>query len=340
MMIRRRGFTLIELIVVLTLIGILVGLALPEFRNSIKRTKETVLKEDLFTIRKLINQYYLDKGKYPLTLQALVEEGYLWQIPLDPLTKSATTWVEMAAAQPRVHAGQLGVIRLGLRPKPSTALFTTRGDDQRPSCWTVPATVRPAATYDHVMLSSHSPSASWSPCRSGNQLRREKGGSVFRGNQYVEAERRIQLKNPGRFPATLEELEEERFIRKLFRDPMSPTGEWNVVLVMGGFARGGSGGAQGPGQRPGGGPGGSFGQTRGASQAPIVQRVLVAPESALESVQNALILGVVSSSTRRSIRIYNDQESYDKWLFFYGLDPKKPPEIVYWGKSEDEDDRP
>jgi len=173
------------------------------------------------------------------------------------------------------------------------------------------------------------------------QLRREKEEElIFRGSQYVEAVRRFQLKNPGRFPATLEELEEERFIRKLFRDPMSPTGEWNVVLVMGGFARGGSGGAQGPGQRPGGGPGGSFGQTRGASQAPIVQRVLVAPESALESVQNALILGVVSSSTRRSIRIYNDQESYDKWLFFYGLDPKKPPEIVYWGKSEDEDDRP
>lgn len=113
MRIRRRGFTLIELIVVLTLIGILVGLALPEFRNSIKRAKETILKEDLFIFRKLIGQYYQDKGKYPLTLQALVEEGYLRSMPEDPLTKSATTWVEIRE-QPSLEdympTGQLGVV--------------------------------------------------------------------------------------------------------------------------------------------------------------------------------------------------------------------------------------
>jgi general secretion pathway protein G len=115
MMIRRRGFTLIELIVVLTLIGILVGLALPEFRNSIKRAKETVLKEDLFIFRKLIDQYYQDKGKYPLTLQALVDEGYLRLMPQDPITKSATTWVEIRE-QPSLEdympTGQLGVINV------------------------------------------------------------------------------------------------------------------------------------------------------------------------------------------------------------------------------------
>jgi general secretion pathway protein G len=110
---RRRGFTLIELIIVLTLIGILVGLALPEFRNSVKRTRETVLKEDLFILRKLIDQYYQDKGKYPLTLQTLVDEGYLRRIPEDPITKSATTWVEIRE-QPSLEdympTGQLGVI--------------------------------------------------------------------------------------------------------------------------------------------------------------------------------------------------------------------------------------
>ena len=178
------------------------------------------------------------------------------------------------------------------------------------------------------------------------QLRREKEAElIFRGNQYVEAVRLFQLKNPGRFPATIEELEEGNFIRKLFRDPMSSTGEWNVVLFAGAagggaFASGTSPG-RGPGQGPGrGGPGGQRALARSSGQTQSIQRVLVAPESALASIQNPLILGVVSSSTRASIRVYNDQESYDKWLFFYGLDPKKPPEIVYWGKSEDEDERP
>jgi hypothetical protein len=163
------------------------------------------------------------------------------------------------------------------------------------------------------------------------QLRRDKEEElIFRGNQYVEAVRRFQLKNPGRFPASFEDLEEERYLRKHFLDPMTPTGEWNVVLVP----TGALGGRQGMGERPGGG----FAPARGVGQGQGMQRVLVAPESALESIQNPMIIGVVSSSTRRSIRIYNDQESYDKWLFFYGLDPKRPPEIVYWGKSED--DRP
>ena len=188
------------------------------------------------------------------------------------------------------------------------------------------------------------------------QLRREKEEElIFRGNQYVEAVRLFQLKNPGRFPATLEELKEERYIRQLFRDPMSPTGEWNVVLFMGGIGSGGMGGVRAPrgapGRGPGQDPGSSFGQgpgqvtgsplsqTRGFGQTQSLQRVLVAPESALASIQNPLILGVVSSSTRDSVRVYNDQKSYDKWLFFYGQDPKKPPEIVYWGKSEDEDER-
>ncbi len=90
-----RGFTLIEIIIVFTLIGILVGLGLPQYTNSVKRAREVILKEDLFQMRKLINQYYTDKGKYPVSLQTLVDEQYLRSIPIDPITKSSQTWVEV-----------------------------------------------------------------------------------------------------------------------------------------------------------------------------------------------------------------------------------------------------
>jgi general secretion pathway protein G len=92
---REKGFTLIELIIVITIIGILVGLGLPQFKNATKRAREATLKENLFTLRKLINQYQVDKGYYPQSLQTLVEEEYLFRIPVDPITKSADTWVEI-----------------------------------------------------------------------------------------------------------------------------------------------------------------------------------------------------------------------------------------------------
>jgi general secretion pathway protein G len=89
------GFTLIEIIIVFALIGILVGMGLPQYQTAAKRAREAVLKEDLFQFRKLIDQYYQDKGKYPASLATLVEEKYLRTIPVDPMTKSATTWVEV-----------------------------------------------------------------------------------------------------------------------------------------------------------------------------------------------------------------------------------------------------
>ncbi len=92
---REKGFTLIEMIIVFTLIGILVGLGLPQYKYATKRARESVLKENLFQLRKLINQYYVDKGKYPFTLQDLVEEEYLRRIPVDPMTKSSETWIEV-----------------------------------------------------------------------------------------------------------------------------------------------------------------------------------------------------------------------------------------------------
>jgi general secretion pathway protein G len=92
---RRNGFTLIEMIIVFALIGILVGLALPQYQNALKKARENVLKEDLFNFRKLIDQYYSDKGKYPASLQSLVDDKYLRAIPVDPITRKADTWVEV-----------------------------------------------------------------------------------------------------------------------------------------------------------------------------------------------------------------------------------------------------
>ncbi len=92
---RTRGFTLIELVIVLALIGILVGMGIPQFKTSIRRGKEAVLKENLHTLRVLLNQYYMDKKKYPMTLQTLVDEKYLLRIPQDPITDSAESWVEV-----------------------------------------------------------------------------------------------------------------------------------------------------------------------------------------------------------------------------------------------------
>jgi len=90
-----RGFTLIEMVIVLALIGILVGVGIPQFKNSLKRGKEAVLQENLHTLRVMLNQYYIDKKKYPMTLYSLVDEGYLHTMPKDPITGSNETWEEV-----------------------------------------------------------------------------------------------------------------------------------------------------------------------------------------------------------------------------------------------------
>ena len=83
------------MMIVFALIGILVGLGIPQYTNATKRAREAVLKEDLFLMRKLIGQYYLDNDQYPASLQTLVDDGYLYKIPVDPITRTAESWLEV-----------------------------------------------------------------------------------------------------------------------------------------------------------------------------------------------------------------------------------------------------
>jgi general secretion pathway protein G len=92
-----RGFTLVELLVVISLISILAAMGLVQYKNSITRTQEATLKTDLFRMRDAIDQYYADKGKYPASLDSLVSDGYLRKLPQDPITKSADSWQTVPA---------------------------------------------------------------------------------------------------------------------------------------------------------------------------------------------------------------------------------------------------
>ena len=82
----RRGYTLVELIIVMAIISILVSIAIPIYQKSIVRTKESLLKNNLFTLRTVIDEYTFDKQKAPQALQDLVREGYLRAVPFDPIT--------------------------------------------------------------------------------------------------------------------------------------------------------------------------------------------------------------------------------------------------------------
>lgn len=90
---RARGFTLMELLLVLALVALLASLATPIVTGSIYRAKESTLKESLFTMRKAIDDYYADNGAYPVELELLVQKRYLRKIPTDPLTDRRDSWI-------------------------------------------------------------------------------------------------------------------------------------------------------------------------------------------------------------------------------------------------------
>ena len=89
---RERGWTLLELTIVISLITILAGIAVVGYGNALTRSREAVLKEDLFRMRDAIDQYYADKGEYPGSLGDLVTDDYLRAVPQDPFTNSADSW--------------------------------------------------------------------------------------------------------------------------------------------------------------------------------------------------------------------------------------------------------
>ena len=88
----RRGFTFIEMLIVVSIIGILATIALPSFQTAVTKAKEATLKENLFVLRDVIDQHYVDQEKYPATLAELVEKRYLRRVPVDPITGQSDSW--------------------------------------------------------------------------------------------------------------------------------------------------------------------------------------------------------------------------------------------------------
>ena len=126
---RADGFTLIELMIVMAIIVILAGIATALYVNSIQRSKEAVLKSDLFRMRDAIDQYYADKNKYPASLEALVSEKYLRTVPIDPMTNSSDTWqTTMAEPQPGSSFSDTGIFDVKSGAE-ETALDGTRYAD-------------------------------------------------------------------------------------------------------------------------------------------------------------------------------------------------------------------
>ena len=126
---REGGWTLIELLIVISLIMVLASMGLVQYRNSVTASKEAVLKDDLFKMRDAIDQYYADKGEYPASLDELTSSGYLREIPVDPFTRTRDSWqTVLAEPDPNNPTATIGVYDLK-SGSDGTALDGTRYAD-------------------------------------------------------------------------------------------------------------------------------------------------------------------------------------------------------------------
>jgi general secretion pathway protein G len=115
---KKKGFTLVELLVVLAILALLLTLAVPRYFNGIERAKEATLKQDLNTLRESIDKYYADTGRYPKTLEDLVERKYIRKLPIDPITEKTNTWAFVPPEPPLegdIHSGALGTAKDGTK---------------------------------------------------------------------------------------------------------------------------------------------------------------------------------------------------------------------------------
>lgn len=103
------GFSLLELMIVMFIMVLLVSVALPTFQNTMQHARETVLKDNLHTMRKVIQQYTADKQKMPETLEDLVKSGYLKELPVDPITEKRDTWQPIMEEDPNLADGGQGI---------------------------------------------------------------------------------------------------------------------------------------------------------------------------------------------------------------------------------------
>lgn len=104
------GFTMIELLIVMTLVVVLASVGMVQYRNSVTRAEEAALKENLFRMRDAMDQFYADKTKWPSDLAELVSEGYIREVPIDPMTKSKDTWQTTAAEANASNPASVGGI--------------------------------------------------------------------------------------------------------------------------------------------------------------------------------------------------------------------------------------
>lgn len=107
----RRGFTLVELLVVMAIIALLLTLAVPRYFHSVEVSREAVLQQNLAQTRRALDQFYGDNGRYPDSLEQLVVKRYLRRLPVDPLTGSSTSWIVVAPPEP--EAGGVADIKSG-----------------------------------------------------------------------------------------------------------------------------------------------------------------------------------------------------------------------------------